>query len=132
MRIVLNGDPVSKRRNQQVFNNKGKTVIVPCREYRDYLKECIGQINASEVRRGVSEPVNVRCTFFLKHHRYVSLNELIEGAVEALTESGVLAGAHSDIIKGNDYSRIEYDSLNPRTEIVITPMIEKEGDEWKR
>lgn len=130
MKITLNGEPISIRRNQQVLNNKGRAVLIPSKEYRDYKQGCIEQIRAQGAANVVTEAVNLRCTFFLKRYKYVSLNEMIESVCDILKEAGVIAGVHSGIIKATDYSRIEYDSLNPRAEIIITPMYEKEGEEW--
>lgn len=69
---------------------------------------------------GVSEPVNVRCLFYMPTRRIVDLVGLLQAIDDVMVHYGVIEDDNSRIVVSHDGSRVLYDKENPRTEITIT------------
>ena len=67
----------------------------------------------------VSEPVTVKCLFYMPTHRRVDLTNLLEAIDDVLVHTRVLEDDNSNIIVSHDGSRVLYDKENPRTEVYI-------------
>lgn len=115
--IVIPIDPKTKKNSQQIIKVKGRPIIIPSKQYRDYEKEAISYIEAPE--KPIDYGVNVKCIFYMRTKRKVDLSNLISAISDILVRAGVLADDNSEIIVGYDGSRVYYDKENPRTEVEI-------------
>lgn len=112
--------PVSKKNSQRILLNTktGRHFISPSVQYeryeRDAMRTLVGLPNIS-----IREPVNVKALFFMPTRRRVDLVNLLEAVDDVLVRRGVLLDDNSTIIVSHDGSRVMYDKLHPRTEIVI-------------
>ena len=80
----------------------------------------------ARVQRPIEEPVEVKCLFYMPTRRRVDLTNLLESIDDVLVRAGVLKDDHSGIIVSHDGSRVLYDKDNPRTEVFISEMTNRE------
>jgi Holliday junction resolvase RusA-like endonuclease len=111
-------DPRTKKNSQQIIMAKGRPIIIPSKQYKQYEKEALLYIK--RIPEPIDYPVNVECHFYMATRRRVDLNNLLECATDVLVKAGVLADDNSNIIVSHDGSRVHYDKANARTEILIT------------
>lgn len=118
MKIVLHGQPITKKNSQQIIRVGGRNMIIPSPQYRQYEKDCLLQISP-KVKQRIDFPVNVQCVYYMGTRRRVDLVNLIEATCDILVAAGVLADDNCRIIAAHDGSRVAYDKANPRVEIAI-------------
>ena len=113
--------PVTKRNSQQILTNRknGRPFIVPSKAYKEY-EDKAGWFLKPRPIKPISEPVQVKCLFYMGTHRRVDLSNLIEAASDVLVKHGILEDDNSEIIVSHDGSRVLYDKERPRTEIEIS------------
>jgi Holliday junction resolvase RusA-like endonuclease len=119
MKLILYGDPRTKKNSQRLVNAGGRYIPLTSKAYTDYERDCLRQITGDK-QRYISSPVNVRCLYYMQTKRRVDLNNLLEASTDILVKAGVLADDNSHIVAGHDGSRVYYDKQNPRVEIEIT------------
>lgn len=117
-RMTIPIDPRTKKNSQQIIIAKGRPIIIPSKQYKQYEKEALLYIK--RIPEPIDYPVNVECHFYMATRRRVDLNNLLECATDVLVKAGVLADDNSNIIVSHDGSRVHYDKANARTEILIT------------
>lgn len=112
--------PITKKNSQQILTNRrtGKPFIAVSKAYRQYERDAANFIKCP--LKPIDYPVNVECVFYMPTHRKVDLNNLLEAATDLLVCCGVLADDNSSIVESHDGSRVRYDPVNPRTEIIIS------------
>ena len=124
--IPLN--PVTKKNSQQVVRTKdGRTFISQNKRYKNYAASADMILKAArgrnDIREPISEPVNVRAIFYRNTKKIVDLTNLQECLHDVLVDAGILADDSCRIIVSTDGSRVRYDHENPRTEVVISPVL---------
>lgn len=121
--ITLKGSPRTKKNSQVIIPTKsGKHIPLPSKDFRDYEKSCVKQLQGIE---SVTEhPVNVACVYYMPTHRRVDLTNLLEATDDILVMAGILEDDNSQVIASHDGSRVLYDKENPRVEIIITEAAE--------
>lgn len=117
MKITINLTPVTKKNSQRIITVKGRPMIIPSANYKQYEKDCKAFIKPLD--KPIDYPVNVKCVFYMPTRRRVDLVNLEESICDILVHHGVLADDNSKIVVSMDGSRVEYDKDNPRTEIDI-------------
>ena len=117
--------PVTKKNSAQVVHTgqkcpvckRGKNVrLLPSKQYREYEEAALWCLQRKEP---ITEPVNVRCLFYMPTARRVDLVNLLEAVCDVLVAAGVLADDNSDIVHSHDGSRVFIDREKPRTEIFV-------------
>lgn len=103
-------------------------MVLPSKEYKDYEKACAPFIPRLKVP--ISEPVNVKCLYYMPTRRRVDLTNLLEASADLLVAHGVLADDNRNVMYAVDGSRVFYDKERPRCEIEIEPITE-EIERWK-
>ena len=121
VQIVIPLAPITKKNSQRIIYAKGRPMIIPSKQYKDYEKAC------EKLNLSLAEPIqsrcNVKCVYYMPTRRRVDLTNLMEATHDILVHCGVLADDNSKIIVSVDGSRVEYDKNNPRTEIEITEVV---------
>lgn len=119
MRIVIPGEPRTKKNSQQILVNKatGRPFIMPSAKAKEYEKRCALYI--PKLKEPIGDPVNVCCTYYMSTHRRVDLVNLEEMTLDILVKFGVLKDDNSNIVVSMDGSRVAYDKDNSRAEIEI-------------
>lgn len=120
MTLVWQGDPRTKKNSMRVFRNGSRTRVAPSQAYKDYEAACLIQTQP-EARRRISEPVNVRCVYYMRTRRRVDLTNLLSATMDILVAAGVLMDDNCSIAVSHDGSRVFYNKARPRAEITITP-----------
>lgn len=122
--ITLKGDPRTKKNSQRIYTRRdGKPFVAPSGAFRAYSSACAIQISP-QLRGRFEGRYNVKCVYFMKTHRRVDLNNLLEATTDILVHANVLADDNANIVAGHDGSRVRYDPNNPRVEIVISELID--------
>ena len=118
MRIIISGEPRTKKNSQRIVTRGSRHFVLPSKAYEDYEVIAGYQIPCKGQR--ISVPVNVQCVYYMPTRRRVDLVNLIEATCDILVKYGVLLDDNSGIVRSHDGSRVLYDKHNPRAEITIT------------
>lgn len=119
MRIILRGQPITKKNSQQIIKAGNRRMVIPSPQYRQYEKDCLWQIPPKTKQR-IDFPVNIQCVYYMPSRRRVDLVNLLEATMDILVEAGVLEDDNCRIVAAHDGSRVDHDKHNPRVEITIT------------
>lgn len=125
--------PVSKKNSQQILNNPktGRPFIMPSKKYKQYEKEAVWFLKPMPPRP-IECRVNIKCLFYLPTRRRTDLTNLLEAVDDLLVHAGIIADDHYGIVEAHDGSRCFVDRDNPRTEIIITRIIDPVQDAQMR
>lgn len=120
MKIVLLGDPRTKKNSQRLVHLGTRMIPITSKAYSEYERACLAQITETRRLLAINFPVNVKCEYYMGTRRKVDLVNLLEATCDILVEAGVILDDNSRIVAGHDGSRVYYDKQNPRVEIDIT------------
>lgn len=118
MKIVIKGNPVTKKNSQRIVYARGHAMILPSKRYKEY--EAKAMLYMPRLKEPINERVNLKCIYYMQTHRIVDLPNLIEATCDIFVKYGVLKDDNSNIASGFDGSDVRYDKENPRAEIEIT------------
>lgn len=117
-KIVIHLPPVTKKNHPRLIRGPyGAPKILPSRQFVEYQESAAWYCRAD---KPISEPVTVKCLFYMPTHRRVDLTNLLEAIDDVLVHTRVLEDDNSNIIVSHDGSRVLYDKDNPRTEVYIS------------
>lgn len=126
MHLLIYGEPRTKKNSARILRTRaGAPFVAPSKAYVDYETDCLRQIKRP--RSPISVRVNVRCVYYMKTARRVDLANLIEATTDILVKARVLEDDNSRIVAAHDGSWVNYDKNNPRAEIWIEEMEDKNG-----
>jgi len=117
---VIPINPTTKKNNQKIkYNNRtGTPYISQGDRYKVYEEEAGFFLKTP--KKPIDYPVNLKCVFYRRDKRLVDLSNLIEAIQDILAKYGILKDDNHTIVKSLDGCRVQYDLVNPRTEIFIT------------
>ena len=126
MKLVLYGNPATKKNSMQIFRNSrtGQPFLTQSKRYKDYAKDCGRQITG-KYKKAINYPINLKCVYYRKTKHRVDLTNLLAATCDILVDCGVIKDDNSKIIKSHDGSRVLYDKENPRVEIEIEEIDDK-------
>ena len=116
-RIVIPLAPITKKNHSQIIMVKGRPMLIPSKQYKQYEKDC-GFFLANV--EPFLDSCNMKCLYYMPTRRRVDLVNLIEATCDILVHYGILIDDNSNYVVGHDGSRVLYDKENPRTEIYLT------------
>lgn len=121
MHITLGIAPITKKNHSQIIRAKGRLMVIPSKQYKEYEKACAEFIpqmpfNTFDCR------VNVECVYYMPTKRRVDLVNLEESTLDVLVKYGILKDDNCNIVASMDGSKVLYSKENPRTEIEITEL----------
>lgn len=126
MRIIIPGDPVTKKNSQKiVLSPTGRPFIRPSDAYLKYRRNALYDIQEQNLkwtdglRPPIDSPVNIKVIYYKKYRYRVDLVNLLEATCDILVDAGILADDNVNIVYSHDGSRVYYDKENPRAEITI-------------
>lgn len=122
MKLTILGNPITKKNHQQIVKIGTRHSLIQSKQYRQYENDCLWQIPGSS-KILISEPVNVKCIYYMQTRRRVDLVNLLEATNDILVKAGVLDDDNSRIVVSHDGSRVMWDKNNPRVEIEIKRII---------
>ena len=131
MKIVIPGEPRTKKNSQQILINKatGRPFIMPSKEYKAYEKHCA--MFMPKLKTPINYPVNVQCLFYRSTKRRVDLINLIECVADILVTYKVIADDNRNVMYSVDGSRVFLDRNKPRVEIIIGE-VKEEIERWNK
>ena len=106
---------VTKKNHQQIVKVKGRYIVIPSKQYKEYEKTTKKFIPATEI----SQRINVKALYYMPTRRRVDLTNLNEALHDCLVKHRCIMDDNSNIIFGTDGSRVLYDKDFPRTEVYI-------------
>ena len=113
--------PATKKNSGQIIQVKGRNILIPSKQYKQFEKDCLPYLYRVKDTAGViNYPVNVQCVFFTETKRKIDLPNLLNAIDDAMVKSGLFVDDNRDIIAAHDGSRVFHDKFNPRIEITIT------------
>lgn len=113
--------PATKKNSGQIIQVKGRNILIPSKQYKQFEKDCLPYLYRVKDTVGViNYPVNVQCVFFTETKRKIDLPNLLNAIDDAMVKSGLFVDDNRDIIAAHDGSRVFHDKFNPRIEITIT------------
>lgn len=121
-------EPRTKKNSQQIMmSGRGRRYIAQSNTYMRYVAET-GYLlkkvkRENDIKEPITEPVHVKATFFRSTRKIVDLTNLQECLHDVLVGADILSDDSCRIIVSTDGSRVRYDKSNPRTEVVIEPII---------
>ena len=107
--------PVTKKNHQQIVKVKGRYIVIPSKQYKEYEKTTKKFIPDAEI----SERINVKALYYMPTRRRVDLTNLNEALHDCMVKHKCIQDDNSNIIFGTDGSRVLYDKDFPRTEVYI-------------
>ncbi|MBO7733846.1 MAG: RusA family crossover junction endodeoxyribonuclease [Methanobrevibacter sp.] len=110
-------EPKTKKNSQQIIICKGRPMIIPSKQYKEYEKQAMMYLLFNTTI--IDYPVNVECHYYMGTKRKCDLTNLLEATDDVLVRAGILIDDNYTIIESHDGSRVHYDKENPRTEIYI-------------
>lgn len=121
--------PATKKNSGQIIQVKGRSILIPSKQYKQFEKACLPYLKQVKDTAGViNYPVNVQCIFFTETKRKIDLPNLLNAIDDAMVKSKLLIDDNRDIIAAHDGSRVFHDKFNPRIEIIITKI--KDYKQW--
>lgn len=115
--------PVTKKNHGQIVISKGRPMVLPSKQYKEYLKNC--QKLVFSPFQPIDSQINLKAIFYMPTRRRVDLVNLLQALCDVLVDCGYIQDDNSNIIVSFDGSRVGYDKDHPRTEVEIM-MIERE------
>lgn len=111
-----------------VCKKKERMLPIQSKQYLQYEKDCAWFLKPKPTKP-IDFPVNICCTFYMKAKRRVDGLNLLAAIDDILVKHGILEDDNRDTVVSHDGSRVLYDKLNPRVEILITTVDDYE--QWK-
>lgn len=120
LNIVISETPVTKKNHQRIVNIHGHYMVLPSKQYVEYEKACKKYM--PEMEQPIDYPVNLTCKFYMQTRRRCDIVNLLQATQDILVKYGVLADDNFNIVYSLDGTRVDFDKVNPRTEITIERM----------
>ncbi len=123
--------PVSKKNSQQILINRatGRPFVSPSKKYKEYEKMALHFLPQLRQPYPIDYPVNVKAVFYMNTRRKCDLVNMQEALLDVMVKAGLLADDNYTIVQSMDGSRVMYDKINPRTEVEIIPIDERDNDD---
>jgi len=113
--------PITKKNSQQLIpvkkNGKRRYIPIPSEQYKEYESAAGKYLKANQK---IDYPVNVQAVFYTKTRGNVDLTNLLSAICDVLVHYQVVEDDNRKIVFSHDGSRVFWDKVNPRTELVIT------------
>lgn len=119
MKFTLDIIPVTKKNHSQIITVKGRPILIPSKQYKQFETDCIKLI-PKEYKQKINYPVNIKCLFYMPTRRRIDLTNLLSAIMDTLVKAEVIEDDNSNIAAGHDGSRVYYDKEKPRIEIEIS------------
>lgn len=127
--IIIPITPITKKNSQRIVVRGRRPMILPSEQYVRYEREA-GWFLKQYAGLSITEPVNVKCLFYMPTRRKVDLSNLTNAIDDVLVHYNIVEDDNRDIIATHDGSMVLYSKENPRTEIEIT--FKENYEQWKK
>lgn len=128
-KFTINVTPRSKKNHSQIIMCKGRPILIPSKQYKQFENECL-KVIPSQYRQKIDYPVNIKALFYMDTRRRVDLTNLLSALDDMLVKAEVVADDCRDIVASHDGSIVYHCKESPRIEIEITKL--RGYDQWKK
>lgn len=119
MRFTIDVPPVTKKNHQQIVKARGRYMVIPSKQYKEYEKACAEYMPKIEP---IDYPVTLTCSYYMPTRRKVDITNLLQATCDILVKYKVISDDNNEIICSVDGTRVFYDKEHPRTEVEIKPI----------
>jgi Holliday junction resolvase RusA-like endonuclease len=120
MKLIIYGNPVTKKNSQQIIMAGKRPCIIQSKAYRQYEKAAKEQFALLPPYKPIEWPIQVKCLYYLATARTPDLCNLMAATHDILEHCGIIL--NDEQIKSVDGSRIMGKDPDPRVEIEIEEM----------
>lgn len=117
LKIVIDGNPVTKKNHSNVVMIKGRPIVLPSKPYVAYEKHCKQFI--PELSNPIDYPIRLKCIYYMETRRKCDITNLLQATCDILVKYKVLSDDNYSIVSSVDGTRVYYNKENPRCEIYI-------------
>lgn len=119
MRIILKGQPITKKNHQQIMLNKttGKRFVMQSGAYKLYEEDCLWQLKKYSNLK-IDYKIQLTCLYYLANARAPDLLNLLAATADILEKAGVITN-DKNIVSFDGSRIVGTDENNPRVEIKI-------------
>ena len=106
LRIVIRGQPTSKKNSMQLVRIRGRYRLLPSKEYREWMKAAKKQVfvaTAGISGLPITNPVHLKALAYRHTKRKIDLSNIYAAVEDMLQEYGVLAD--DALVESHDGSR---------------------------
>lgn len=121
LEFTIGLNPITKKNHGQIITVKGRPMMLPSPQYRQYEKDCA--VFIPKLDKPIDFPVTVSATFYKNTRRACDLVNCLQALLDILVHYGVLADDNYRVVESVDLSRVSYDRDNPRTVVTITDKV---------
>lgn len=118
LKIVIEGNPVTKKNHGQIIMVKGHPIMLPSKPYQEYEKHA--KQFMPKLKTPIDYPINLKCTYYMSTKRKADLTNLLQATCDILVKYCILLDDNFTIVTSVDGTKALYDKDNPRVEIEIT------------
>ena len=120
-RIIIFGNPITKKNHSQIIKAGNRHMLIPSKQYKAYERDFVVQCMKIGVsNKNLSKRLNIACVYYMKTKRKVDLTNLLSATMDCLVKAKVIEDDNCNIACSHDGSRVFYDKDNPRVEITIS------------
>lgn len=117
--FVIPINPRTKKNSQQIIQCKGRAMIIPSKQYKQYERDCKVFLPNEEP---IDYPCNIKCVYYMRTRGRIDLTNLLSATMDILVTHKVITDDNRNIAVSHDGSIVLYDKTCPRAEIEITPI----------
>ena len=122
MEIIIPINPVTKKNHGNIVTIKGRTFMLPSKQYIEYEKKCKQYIPTLE--KPIDYPINLKVHYYMETRRKCDITNLLQATCDMLVKYKIIEDDNYSIVASVDGTKVEYSKENPRCEIYI----EKKND----
>ncbi|MDN6626641.1 MAG: hypothetical protein L0K82_05445 [Pisciglobus halotolerans] len=122
MKLTILGQPITKKNSQQIYMNKRtkKPFITPSAKCKQYRRDFLIQALQFKPKQPIDSEICITALYYMPTKRRVDITNLMNATHDLLQDAKIIADDSSKIVKSVDGTRVLYDKMNPRVEIVIS------------
>ncbi len=114
--VIATAPRTKKNHSTMVFRKGKKPVVLPSKQYQQYVREAEPSLFKIP-RRRINVRMNVKALFYKDTQQLGDLVGYLQALDDLLVDAGVIEDDNESIIMSHDGSRVLYDKDFPRTEV---------------
>ena len=135
MRFTIPVKPRTKKNHMQLVTLKtGRQMLLPSKAYKTFEKEVLNFIaenpliikSNDEFTLPIQDVINLKCTFYKEKDFKSDLAGYRQAIQDVLVKAGVIKDDNHKIIESTNGSKVLLDKENPRIDVEITRINERE------
>ena len=123
LRLVIIGQPITKKNSQRLIYAKGRIIPLPSSQYKLYEASALKQLAAQYKTIPIDVPVNLSCVYYMGTRRKCDITNLLQATQDILVKAGVIDDDNYTIVARLDDCAVDYDKEHPRVEITIRELM---------